>query len=690
MAIAVSSNAQQLSVGTIEAVAGKQTEMTVSLTGATGKTALQYNLSLPAGLTLAQSSGDYGIKLGNATKGHTLSVSPLASGDLLIVLYSMYQDTFADGTLMTIPVVATGENGTTSGSLNTVRTATAGAVSSECSDVSFNAEIKSATIAVTGITLNQTSATLTEGESLTLTATVSPDDATDKTVTWSSSNESVATVKNGVVTAMAAGTATITAKAGDKTATCEVTVKPVPVSGIVLDKTTAELLVGESLTLTATVSPDNATDKTVTWSTSDATIATVDNNGVVKAIKVGKVTITAKAGEKTATCEVTVEKKEEPLPQVASGEYYLYNVETNKFFSRGEYWGTCATVDKYGIPFTWNAEERSLTFLDSEISLFETADNNVYTDNVSTGFTFDEVENGYMLKSLKSDRYLGIVDAVYTNQIVNVTDDAGAATVWQLKSKDEHDAIVAGYVNQNYENVIKAAGLGIGGSDFVAELAKYTAVDKTDAIGTARFTGSLGSWTFNQVREQGGQPAIGNDFCELWQGTGSYTQTVEGLAEGIYKVTVQGFERSGGWARCNALAAKGYEITTATLSANGEEVNLKSWYSGKSDDSNPNNTSEAVAKFNEGKYLNEVYAYVGKDGKLAIAVNKPSHVGDNWVLFNNFTLTHYSDSVDSGIEQLRGDDGELVIYDLMGRKLTDTENLKSGIYIVNGRKIIVK
>ena len=139
MAMATAGNAQQLSVGTIEAVAGKQTEITVSLTGATGKTALQYNLSLPAGLTLAETTGDYGIKLGNATKGHTLSVSPLASGDLLIVLYSMYQDTFADGTLMTIPVVASSENGTTSGSLNTIRTATADAVSSKCADVAFSA-----------------------------------------------------------------------------------------------------------------------------------------------------------------------------------------------------------------------------------------------------------------------------------------------------------------------------------------------------------------------------------------------------------------------------------------------------------------------------------------------------------------------------------------------------------------------
>lgn len=141
MALATAGNAQQLSVSEVKAEAGAQSEITVNLTGATDKTALQYNISLPAGLALAESTGDYGIKLGTATKGHTLSVNPLASGDLLIVLYSMNQDTFADGTLMTIPVVASSENSTTSGTLNTIRTATADAVSSECADVAFGATV---------------------------------------------------------------------------------------------------------------------------------------------------------------------------------------------------------------------------------------------------------------------------------------------------------------------------------------------------------------------------------------------------------------------------------------------------------------------------------------------------------------------------------------------------------------------
>ena len=170
-------------------------------------------------------------------------------------------------------------------------------------------------IVVTGITLDKTTATVEEGATVTLTATVTPDDATDKTVTWSTSNETIATVSGGVVTGVKAGEVTITAKAGDKSATCTVTVTakqgtedpedPIAVEGITIDKTTATVEEGATVTLTATVTPDDATDKTVTWSTSNETIATV-SGGVVTGVKAGTVTITATAGDKSATCTVTV------------------------------------------------------------------------------------------------------------------------------------------------------------------------------------------------------------------------------------------------------------------------------------------------------------------------------------------------------------------------------------------------
>lgn len=221
--------AQSLSVATIEATPGTETTITVNIAGAAEMTALQCNLQLPEGLTLA---GD--ITLGDAAKGHTLSTSTLASGELLIVLYDLYQSTFTDGPLLTIPVVAAEEPSTTEGTLHKVRTATIAAQSKTLSDVKFCAVVETPVVEVAGITLDQTAATLTEGETLKLTATVSPDDATDKTVTWSTSDASVATVADGVVTAVAAGTATITAKAGEHSATCVVTVtrKEEPFTGI--------------------------------------------------------------------------------------------------------------------------------------------------------------------------------------------------------------------------------------------------------------------------------------------------------------------------------------------------------------------------------------------------------------------------------------------------------------------------
>ena len=158
---------------------------------------------------------------------------------------------------------------------------------------------------VVSISIDKTSIQLKVGETMTLSATVNPSNASDKTVTWYSSDASVATVEDGKVTAIKIGTATIKAKAGDKTATCSIMVVPTEVSSITLDKSTASMEVGETVTLTATVGPDDATDNTITWTTSDATVATV-SNGVITAKKLGTATIIAKAGDKTATCLIMV------------------------------------------------------------------------------------------------------------------------------------------------------------------------------------------------------------------------------------------------------------------------------------------------------------------------------------------------------------------------------------------------
>lgn len=162
-------------------------------------------------------------------------------------------------------------------------------------------------VKVTAVSLNKAEVTLMEGDQETLTATVTPDNATNKTVTWSSSNTAIATVQGGKITAVLEGTANILAKAGDKQATCKVTVtkKVVEVTGVTLDKTELPLYIGQTQALVATVAPENATDKTVTWESSAPDVVSVEN-GVVSALKVGTATITAKAQDKSATCAVTV------------------------------------------------------------------------------------------------------------------------------------------------------------------------------------------------------------------------------------------------------------------------------------------------------------------------------------------------------------------------------------------------
>lgn len=171
------------------------------------------------------------------------------------------------------------------------------------------------TVKVTGITLNKTTASVVKGKTVALTATVTPDTATDKTIKWTTSNKNVATVStDGVVTAKAAGTATITATAADDSgvkATCKITVtNPViKVTKVTLNKTTASVVKGKTLTLTATVTPTNATNKNVTWKSSNTKIVTVDGNGKVTAVAAGTATITctAKADKsKSATCKITV------------------------------------------------------------------------------------------------------------------------------------------------------------------------------------------------------------------------------------------------------------------------------------------------------------------------------------------------------------------------------------------------
>ncbi len=214
-----------------------------------------------------------------------------------------------DGNTATVTAKKTGST------RNAIIRATVKNVRDENVETTCTVHVTSDAVQVDSVTLNKTTLALTVGGSETLTATVLPETAENKTLTWTSSVPGVATVEGGKVTALAAGETVITAKtANGKTATCTVTVTAggtttVPVTGVTVTPATLSLVVNGTSTLTAAVAPANATNRAVTWSTSAPAVATVDAaTGVVKAIAVGTATITATTadGNKTATCTVTV------------------------------------------------------------------------------------------------------------------------------------------------------------------------------------------------------------------------------------------------------------------------------------------------------------------------------------------------------------------------------------------------
>ena len=185
-------------------------------------------------------------------------------------------------------------------------------ISATCGNIKDTAIITVNPIKPSAISINVQDIILIVGQKETLKATITPENTTDKSVSWSSGDMDIATVAaDGTVTAVSVGSTSITATCGEVSASCEVTVKPVPASTVTINIPDAEIYVGDKLTLTATVAPDNTTDKTVMWGSSTPDIAYIDaETGELTALAPGVAKITATCGEVSASCEVTVK----PVP----------------------------------------------------------------------------------------------------------------------------------------------------------------------------------------------------------------------------------------------------------------------------------------------------------------------------------------------------------------------------------------
>ena len=224
-------------------------------------------------------------------------------------------------------------------------------------------------VGVTGVRLNESNISMLVGQTKNITYTITPSNAANKKVTFSSSNTSVATIdSNGKITAKAVGTTNITVKTkdGGKSATGKLTVvaKSIPVTGVKLNVSTLQIGYGGETSLDATITPSNATNKKVIWTSSNSKIVTVDSNGRIKGVNAGKATITATTqdGNKKASCVVNVSEK----PILATAITITTGVRTvyiGKTLQLGVKYSPADANTKTKI--TWNSSDKSVATVNS-------------------------------------------------------------------------------------------------------------------------------------------------------------------------------------------------------------------------------------------------------------------------------------------------------------------------------------
>ncbi|MBR0526499.1 MAG: Ig domain-containing protein [Prevotella sp.] len=324
------------------------------------------------------------------------------------------------------------------------------------------------------------------------------------------------------------------------------------------------------------------------------------------------------------------------------GVYYLYNTATGKFLTRGNTYGTQCVTNDFGSPWQVTvATDGTITLrmfdIVSDGGTSGLGDNG-YSDNGSPiTFTLSGDVNGYKLQN--GSNYLCSPDTYGNNVLYS---DADYNTTWQFLNVTEYQAVLAAKTATQEAAVATAANVDITGTTLAAVVGNadnYTATDMSSSIPFP----SNSTWTRTNVPNRAGDTNQGNYGVENYQGGGTYSHTVTGLASGIYKVGVRAMFRSGNNAICSTVGDAGYVNSSAYFSANGKLVQVKDWYSSRVSADNPNSTDAFVAIANNGGYYAEVYTYVGEDGVLELKAVSESFWWGSWFLFNGCTLTYYLD-----------------------------------------------
>lgn len=349
---------------------------------------------------------------------------------------------------------------------------------------------------------------------------------------------------------------------------------------------------------------------------------------------------------------------------VVDGTYYLYNPLTEKFLSHGNEWATSAVADDYGSPVTLKDAGDSkfnIYFIDNLLYLGDTywlytdCDGDRISSYVITSVT--DAEGCYYLESTRLETNNRVY--VYTKNDANLYRVAGnatmgdnisdeAQTVWQFLTQAERDVIVAKKELADKVAIASAAGYTVATeTEFTSLLSEgFLSEDVTEKyLSGATLAGNINGWTNTNIRYKWNAYGVGNGVVENFSSANTLSKSLTSLPQGVYKVTINGFYRQGASSVCWTNKDNGFVPSVAYVQAGNYKVAFKPWTDAANrENNNPNGMAEAATSFSNGDFINELYTYVGEDGKLDLSIVSPMWIdAQGWLAYNNISLTYYKD-----------------------------------------------
>lgn len=379
------------------------------------------------------------------------------------------------------------------------------------------------TEAVDKVTVTPSTGEVLIGQTLSLEAKVEPAEI-DAPVTWTSTNEDIATVSDdGVVTGVATGTVIVMAEAGGVTGTAMISVVGTPVESVTLNETSIEIDEGETHTLSATVLPASADNKSITWSSSDERIATVSGTGAVYGKRPGEAVITARAGNCTAECRVTVQA----LP-LAVGHFYYSDGSWSATYDSGKtaigvvfYVGDVTQSDPalarehpdctHGLvvalqesteELAWQSQSEAYgktigEWVDANVTDYETPITDFGLEdnlNIPMGYNNTKAIEAFNAAAENSEWPVGVVEFVDNYRETVAAPEASSD--WYLGSAKEMSLLATGEYNGNIWD-IRDSGASVRNLKTVNE--SIALIPGAQTIGTAIPVGFMLYWTSTEV-----------------------------------------------------------------------------------------------------------------------------------------------------------------------------------------------